>query len=418
MNQLNNTITLPQGIGLLVTTMMGTGVFVLPQLTVQEAGFSALLAWLLLILAMLPVTWVFAELGKRFPHAGGPSHIVSKAFGETQGKIIGLLFLLLVPVGAPAAIEITIQFVHVLVPLSGVQTLIVELAFIAGLLLLNWQGVQASGRIQTVLTLTMLVVVLAISLKQFSGHTISPQTSVDFNQWPLIASAAGLAFWSFMGIETMSHLSAEFKNPKRDFGRALLLGVTVVGLIYLICTWIILQATPGSNALAMVDVFDQQFGQGGRWVIGILGVFSGAATVNVYTASTARLAFSLSEQGALPIYLSRLNQHGVPSNGLITTSILVALVLVLAQVIQIPFEALVRWTNGVFVLIYLFTMVAAYKLLQGKFKIIAIFGSVVCLLLGVSLGINMTYALALWASLILFYAIARAVLQRPRPTVF
>ncbi|WP_163831377.1 L-methionine/branched-chain amino acid transporter [Spartinivicinus ruber] len=418
MNQLHKTITLAQGVGLLVTTMMGTGVFVLPQLTVQDAGFAALLAWLLLILAMLPVTWVFAELGKRFPHAGGPSHIVSKAFGETQGKIIGLLFLLLVPVGAPAAIEITMQFAQALVPLNNIQMLIVELVFIAGLLILNWRGVQASGRIQTGLTLTMVVVVLAVSLSQFSNQTVMPIPAFDYSQWPLLASAAGLAFWSFMGIETMSHLSAEFKNPERDFGRALLIGVAVVGLIYLICTWTILQATPGFNTLAMVDVFDQQFGQGGRWVIGVLGIFSGAATVNVYLASTARLAFSLSEQGALPNYLSRLNQHGVPSNGLITTCALTALVLVIAQMIKIPFESLVRWTNGVFVLIYIFTMVSAYKLLSGTFKIVAFFGATVCLLLGISLGASMSYALFLWVSLVLFYTIIRMTIRRAKSTAY
>ncbi|MCX4027379.1 L-methionine/branched-chain amino acid transporter [Endozoicomonas sp. SM1973] len=416
MNQLNNTITLPQGVGLLVTTMMGTGVFVLPQLTVQDSGSAAMLAWLLLIMAMLPVTWIFAELGKRYPHAGGPSHIVSQAFGETQGKVVGLMFLLLVPVGVPAAIEITMQFVQTLVPLAASEKFVVELVFIFSLLALNWKGVQASGRIQAALTITMIVVVLAVSLKQFSGQTEPALTRINFNQWPLVASAVGLAFWSFMGVETMSHLSAEFKNPERDFGRALILGVIIVGLIYLVCTWSILQAAPGTNTLAMVDVFNQQFGQGGRWVIGILGIFSGAATVNVYLASSARLAYSLANQGALPSYLHRLNQYNVPGNGLMTISVCTTLILAIAEVIRIPFDDLIRWTNGVFVLIYLFTMVAAYKLLPGKFKLIAAFGSIVCLLLGISLGINMTYALALWALLILFYAIARVALQRPRPT--
>ena len=89
-----------QGAGLMATTLLGTGVFILPQMTIEAAGSGALIAWLVLTLAIIPVTLVFGRLASVFPHAAGPAYFVEKAFGRTSGRTIGLLFLLVVPLGS------------------------------------------------------------------------------------------------------------------------------------------------------------------------------------------------------------------------------------------------------------------------------------------------------------------------------
>lgn len=66
----------------MATTLLGTGVFILPQMTLAKAGTSALWAWALLTLAIIPVTLVFGRLASRFPHAAGPAFFVEKAFGQ------------------------------------------------------------------------------------------------------------------------------------------------------------------------------------------------------------------------------------------------------------------------------------------------------------------------------------------------
>jgi len=93
-----------QGAGLLATTLLGTGVFILPQMTISIAGQSSLVSWLILTLAIIPVTLIFARLASLFPHAAGPAYFVEKAFGQIAGRSIGLIFLLIVPLGVPAAI--------------------------------------------------------------------------------------------------------------------------------------------------------------------------------------------------------------------------------------------------------------------------------------------------------------------------
>ena len=54
-----------QGAGLLATTLLGTGVFILPQITIAIAQDNAIWTWLLLTLAIIPVTLIFGKLSAR-----------------------------------------------------------------------------------------------------------------------------------------------------------------------------------------------------------------------------------------------------------------------------------------------------------------------------------------------------------------
>ncbi|AJQ92979.1 L-methionine/branched-chain amino acid transporter [Gynuella sunshinyii] len=388
-----------QGIGLLVTTMLGTGVFVLPQLTLQQAGSLALWSWGLLVIAMLPITWVFAILGQHYPHAGGPAQFVEQAFSPHQGRIIGLLFLLLVPIGAPAAIELTMEFVKLMIPVTATNQLLVELLLVVTILLLNWRGIRASGIWQTALTVSMLVIVVVLLILHHPA-TSMPVLVESTDHADAMVAAFGLAMWSFIGIETMTHLVNDFKNPDRDFQFAMITGLLLVGLIYLGCTWLLL-SVPIADGLSMSVVMDEVFGAGGRWIIGIIGTLSGLATVNVYMASISRLMWSLSQQGVLPKSLSRLNRHQIPGNALISQTLIIAMVLIMSGMLQLHYDVLIRWTNGVIVVIYLMSMISAWRLLP-KYRLPALAGGLVCLLFAWSLGLYMLYALLLWGSLQLF----------------
>ncbi|WP_428241480.1 L-methionine/branched-chain amino acid transporter [Gynuella sp.] len=388
-----------QGIGLLVTTMLGTGVFVLPQLTLQQAGSLAMWSWGLLVIAMLPITRVFAILGQHYPHAGGPAQFVERAFSPRQGRIIGLLFLLIVPMGAPAAIELTMEFVNLLVPITAANRLMVELLLVGGILVLNWRGIRASGVWQTALTLIILTIVIALLIFH---HPVTRELPMSRSTDHLgaMVSAFGLAMWSFIGIETMTHLVNEFKNPDRDFQVSMMTGLLLVGLIYLGCTWLLL-SVPGTADLTMSVVMDEVFGSGGRWIIGIIGTLSGLATVNVYVASISRLMWNLSQQGVLPVQLSHLNRHKIPGNALIAQSVVIAVVLMMSGILQFHYDVLIRCTNGVIVVIYLMSMISAWRLLS-RHRLLVLTGGLVCLLFAWSLGIYMLYALLFWGALQLF----------------
>ncbi|WP_432470849.1 L-methionine/branched-chain amino acid transporter [Amphritea sp. HPY] len=395
MTRLNQTITRWQGMGLIATTLLGTGVFILPQLTIAAAGDKAPLAWGLLLLAILPLALVFAELGRRYTHAAGPAYFVEQAYGKVAGRIIGLMFLFVVPLGAPAALIMTFEFLKPLIALTPQQAVIGELLVIAALFFANRRGLQLSGKVQLGLTLAILAVVVLMLGALF----ISPQptmpvpVSVKSGSGHDVLAAIGLAIWSFLGIEAVTHLASEFKDVKRDFIPAILGGVTLVGLIFICCTYLSLLAP--FDSLAMVGAFELLLGESGRWVIGLLGLVCGIATVNVYFASLARLAWSFSHDGALPACLKPLNKHNVPAAALLSFLLLSALILVACYLLDQDFPAIVRWVNGVFVLVYGAAMLAAWKLLPRRYRPAIAAGLAACFVFAYSLGSATAYALIL-----------------------
>lgn len=402
------------GAGLLATTLLGTSVFILPQLTVNIAGDWALWAWAILTLTILPVALVFAKLSGRFPHAAGPAYFVEKAFGVTAGRTIGMIFLCIVPLGAPAALIMTYQFVDAIFHLPEQAALWVQLGFIALLFVLNFRGIQLSASLQLALTFCIAFVVslMLAGLAGFSAPVINNEQIAQTGDINLVLSAAGLAFWSFLGIEAMSHLSSDFKRPERDLVPAIMLGTILVGLIYLACTYLVI-AIPSDTELHMVGAFNQLFGgslgQFGQILIGCLGIAGGLATVNVYTASLTRLIWSFSNDGVLPKFLRKQNQHGIAIRALTLLLAVMSLVLIVSNSTGIDLEQLLNWVNGVFAVIYFASMLAAFKLLERKYFWVTALGCVFCGLMFWGLGQSMAYAL-----LLMFIVIPALWLQHKR----
>lgn len=388
-----------QGAGLLATTLLGTSVFILPQMTIAIAGDKAIWSWVLLTLFMLPVALVFARLAAIFPHAGGPANFVELAFGKVYGQSIGLIFLLVVPLGGPAALIMTYQFIDSLLHLNGLSALFVQYGFLLVIYALNIKGVSVSAAFQLSLTLVISAVVLLLTASYFGFYEPSSNTESALvyginNNYHLLFSAAALAFWSFLGIEAMAHLSADFKRPKQDLVPAIIIGTLVVGLIYIACTFLVFH-TPSTTPLRMIGVFNTLLGGYGEWVIGVLGVAGGIATVNVYTASCSKLMWSFSQQAVLPGHYNKLNRYGSAHVALRHLTLLMALIITITHVFDLDLEILVGLCNGVFVLIYLASMLAAFKLLGRRFRLMISLGCLVCGILAISLGWQMIYALVL-----------------------
>lgn len=398
MPRLNQTITRWQGMGLIATTLLGTGVFILPQLTIVAAGNKAIWAWVILLLGILPLTWVFAQLGRRFTHAAGPAYFVERAFGPLASRVIGLLFLFSVPPGAAAALVMTFKFLEPIISLSAEQQLGGELLIFLLLFYINRRGLQLSGRIQMGLTLTILLVValmLVTTLIQAPITDVTPimSQSVIVGDYSGLMQAIGLGIWSFLGIEAVTHLAGEFKDVQKDYIPATLTGVLLVGLIYIGCTWLSMWAP--EHPLAMVGLFELQFGNSGRWIIGGLGFISGIATINIYFASLSRLAWSFSHDGILPHPLRSLNQYRVPTTALITFILISALMLLLSYLARMNFTLMAHWVNGSFVVVYSASMLAAWKLLDKRCRPAIAISLIACGMFIYCLGSAMLYALLL-----------------------
>lgn len=404
MSRLNQELGLIQGIALLSTSLLGTGIFVVPALAATAAGPVSLWAWLILIALILPMAFTFAQLGRAYPHAGGAPHLIGKAFGARMERLSALLFLAVLPVGLPAALEIASGFAKAVWPLHSGGELLVQLATLAGLWLLGQRPARASGTLQALIA---LAIIASVALAWWLGDL--PQAEQPLlpplaGQWQLLPAALAVMFWCFVGIEAFTHLGEEFRRPARDFPLALLGGVLLAGLVYWACSVAVLSFhTYGdvhSDAGALPRLYQLLLGEQARWLVALVGYLACFASMNLYIQGFARLIWSLADEGKLPARLAARNRHGQPARALHLVILACAASAVVASLAGLGVDDLIRYANGNFVLIYLLSMAAGVCLLRGPWRLLAAVACLLCAAVLLMLGQDAAYVLGLLLGLL------------------
>lgn len=399
MSRLNKELGLLQGIALLSTSLLGTGIFVVPALAATAAGSASLWAWLILIALVLPVAFTFAQLGRHFPHAGGAPHLIGRAFGARSERLIALLFLAVLPVGLPAALNIATGFWQAVLPIGRGEALLIQFATLGLMLLLGQRPARASGLVQGLIALAILGTVGLVwwvgDLPLASQPLLPP---ID-GSWQLIPAALGVMFWCFVGIEAFTHLGEEFKHPRRDFPLALLLGVLLAGLVYWAFSVAVLSfgvyGNEHSDAASLPRLMHRLLGDEARWLVAAVGYLACFASMNVYVQGFARLIWSLADEDKLPSALAVRNRHGVPARALLLVVLICALCAAMAAVLQLSVDDLIRYANGNFIVVYLLSMAAGVVLLRGVWRWVAGLSCALCGLVLLALGVDALYALTL-----------------------
>lgn len=404
MSGLKQELGLAQGVGLLSTSLLGTGVFAVPALAALAAGNSSLWAWPLLIVLVFPVAIVFAILGRHFPSAGGVAHFVGMAFGPRLQRVTGWLFLSVIPVGLPAALHIAAGFWQGLFGWQGPMLLMAELMTLALIWLIGTRGAGSSANLQSIIA--GLIVALLVAIWWRGGITLRDIPFPPLGDVSLSEMSASLAvmFWCFVGLEAFAHLASEFKNPERDFPRALMIGLLLAGTVYWACTVAVLKfdlwhhlGAAASLPVIVVDLFGKQ----ALWVACIIGYLACFASLNIYIQSFARLVWS---QAAYKpdSALAKLSARQLPLNALNAVILCCVACTLVIYAFNINLDTLIIYANGIFIMIYLLCMLAGCRLLKGRYKALAVLGSVLCLLLLIIPGWKSLYAVVMLAALWLF----------------
>ncbi|ACS86951.1 L-methionine/branched-chain amino acid transporter [Musicola paradisiaca] len=397
---LKQELGLIQGIGLLSTSLLGTGVFAVPALVAGQAQGESLWAWPLLITLVFPVAIAFAALGRHFPNAGGAAHFVHLAFGPRLARVTGWLFLSVIPVGLPAAMQIASGFWQAAFGFSSSGLLAIQLLTLGVIWLLGLRSAGSSAMVQTLIALLVVMLVVAIWWKggiQFSQIPWIAVADIDMGK---MLGALSIMFWCFVGLEAFAHLATEFKSPQRDFPRALLIGMLLAGAVYWGCTVAVLhfdaygpqQAATASLPGIVVSLFGEQ----ALWVACIVGYLACFASVNIYTQGFARLVWSQAPENSA---LARLSRGRAPVNALSAVVCCCLLCCLIIYWVGLPLSELIVYANGIFILIYLLCMMAGYKLLKGRSRIMAGVGSLLCVLLLLTVGGKSLYAVGMLAAL-------------------
>lgn len=411
MSGLKRELGLAQGVGLLSTSLLGTGVFAIPALAALAAGNDSLWAWPILIALVFPVAIVFAILGRHFPSAGGVAHFVDMAFGPRLARVTGWLFLSVIPVGLPAALHIATGFGQALFGWHDEQLLAAEIGTLGIVWWLGSRGASASANLQTLVAVLIVALIAAIwwsgSLSVRDIDFPAPETLSTER----LFSALSVMFWCFVGLEAFAHLASEFKSPERDFPRALIIGLLLAGTVYWACTVVVLQFNAYGEEMAaaasLPGVVVELFGVKALWVACVIGYLACFASLNIYIQSFARLVW-VQAQIRPHSRLAQLSKRQLPVNALNAVLACCALSSVCIHLLAINLDALIVYANGIFIMVYLLCMLAGCRLLKGRYRLLAAFGGLLCLLLLAMVGWKSLYAVVMFAVFWLFLPGKRA----------
>jgi len=302
-----------------VGTIIGSGIFLVPQEMMQAVGSARIvyLAWLVGGLLSFFGALTYAELGAMKPQAGGEYVYVRDAYGPLPAFLYGWTWFL---IAKPASIAtVTTGLVRTLatfpvfaffsrpcVSTGSFSVSYGQLVAIAAAIFITWLnyiGIRKAGEFQFLFTLLKIAVILGIVAVGFSyknGTWANFSTTFAGAKGGLAGFFAALvaALWAYDGWNDLNMVAGEIRNPQRNIPLSLVWGVATVGALYVLINAAVQYAMPASavaaSARPAADAVALVLGRGGATLVSIGIAISMLVTLNGTIMSGARVPFAMS----------------------------------------------------------------------------------------------------------------------------
>ncbi len=314
---------------LVVSNMIGTGIFTSSGFLAGDLGSPALLLWIWVAGALCALCGAFcyAELGINMPSSGGEYVYLTQAFGPTWGFISGWVSFFAgfsAPIAAASLAfsdyvarffpEVGQKNSRVLfgsgdytVSFGGAQLLACALVLMFSVI--NILGVQRVARLQNVLTGAKVLIMasfIVLGLLVGTGDTAHfSMNAVRTSATSLPAQFAISLFWiyvAYSGWNAATYVAEELRQPSRTLPMALTVGTALVAVLYLLLNFIFIYAAPledmkgvlAVGALAATRLFGTEVGG----IFSALMALSLMSTVNAMVTIGPRVYYAMAKNGA------------------------------------------------------------------------------------------------------------------------
>src|SRR5713226_2193251 len=158
---LRKEINLRYAVALYMSSVLGSGILVLPGLVAKRAGPASLVAWVLLSLASYPLAYTFASLSARKPESGGVYSFARESFGPRIATATGWLFVVWYVTGAPAVTVIAASYLAYAFPLGREAVYMIAGLIVLGTFVINYRGIVISSKVQLATVASIVILLLA-----------------------------------------------------------------------------------------------------------------------------------------------------------------------------------------------------------------------------------------------------------------
>lgn len=304
-----------------VGTIIGSGIFLVPSEMMQAVGSARLvyLVWVVGGLLSFFGALTYAELGAMKPQAGGEYVYVRDAYGPLAAFLYSWTWFL---IAKPASIAtVTTGLVRILgtfplfdffprAALNGPLTVtygqLVAIAAAVFVSWLNYIGVRRAGEFQFVFTLLKVAIILGIVAVGFAapqgswGHFATEFPGAKGGAAGFFAALVA-ALWAYDGWNDLNMVAGEIRDPQRNIPLSLIWGVAMVGALYILVNAAVQYVLPAAAVAASErpasDAVAQVLGRSGALLVSAGMAVSMLVTLNGTIMSGARVPFATARDG-------------------------------------------------------------------------------------------------------------------------
>ncbi len=351
---------------LVMGSMIGSGIFIVSSDMMRNlgSGFWLIVVWIITGIMTVAAAISYGELSAMFPKAGGQYTYIKEIFGKLTGFLYGWGLFSVIQTGTIAAVAMAFgKFTAYLVPalndaapifqsgefkITWIQILSIFVILI--LTYINTKGIQSGKIVQDIFTVSKVAAILGIialgfilvknsfwnanfSLGWDAFNNLEKDTSGEFLKtgWKEIsgmtlmggiAAAMVGSVFSSVAWENVTFISGEIENPKKNVVKSMIIGTSLVMLLYILVNFVYLNALDrdaiafAANDRVAVAASQNIFGSIGTIIIALLVMVSTFGCNNGLILAGARVFQTMAKDGMFFKSAIKNNKNDVPENSL------------------------------------------------------------------------------------------------------
>jgi amino acid transporter len=372
-------LTLTDAIAMVVGIVVGAGIFRAPSVVAGSSATEGVVIALWIAGGVISIIGAlcYAELGSKFPSAGGEYHFLTRAYGDKLAFLFAWARMTVVQTGAIAAIAFVFaDYATQLFSLGPRSSVIYAFLAVIVVTLVNVVGTRESKLLQTTITTALLLAMTAVIVAGFMATGAPPQpaagaAAATSSGPPFSQLAMIFVLLAYGGWNEAAYLTAELQDRRRNIVRALIIGLLVVTVIYVLLNLSYLKilgldGMKASKALA-ADVMKLSFGNTGAVILSVIVVAASLSTLNATVFTGARTNYALGRDyalfGRLGVWSDGAN---APVTALLTQGAIALLLVMLSSFTPDGFETMVAYTSGAFWFFFLLTSISIFVLRRHR----------------------------------------------------
>ena len=363
-------------VAIIVTSMIGGGMFSIPSDMARHSGIAAVaIGWLVTGIGMTCLGLVFQHLSANKPELDGGVYSYARAgFGKLMGFSSAWGYWVSAFIGNVAYILILFETLSYFFPILKQPLYLFIGATIVtwGLYCIVYAGIKEAAIINTITTfaklipLLIFIVIMCFFLKMDNLKLDFWGDGVDGSLFDQIKQTMMVTVWVFLGVEGAVVISSKAKS-KKEVGNATIIGLFFTMSLYVIVTFITLAAIPREVVITMPNpslayALEFLIGKYGAIMVSIGLIISVAGSLLGWTMLATEVPYIAAKDSVMPKIFARENKNETPSFSLLFTTISVQVFIALSMLFSETYQSIYVIASAAILLPYLLSALYDLKI--------------------------------------------------------